>query len=304
MELGGWWGKEGRGGARGGRHVQRLCLCLPLHALPTGAAPLRCPGATICKPRDPSCKECPVSGACHALRGWREHLAAGGDEDIEGPPRVTAYPSKVQKADKKAGGWRRLRLLACACAGIGACSACSACSSGRAVLRGLCVGPCSPALQQATSLLPHLSSRPICPLAKSWSCSGWCETGCCSSSSRAGELSRPPARPRPRHRCRRWPPACCGSCRQAQRRRRLQRWRQRRCRRARQTCSSSSSRTRGRRQRVGGRAATRVQPPAAAPPQCSPLAPCLAAPPGPALCAWRPEQQQPPLGSLALQVFL
>jgi hypothetical protein len=61
-------------------------------------------GATICKPRDPACGECPVSSACHALRDWREHLASGGDKDIEGPPNVTAYPFKVQKADKKAGG--------------------------------------------------------------------------------------------------------------------------------------------------------------------------------------------------------
>lgn len=59
-------------------------------------------GATVCVPNtEPKCGECPVSAACSALRAVRAHEAAGGEPGAAGAPRVTDFPTKVEKAEKR-----------------------------------------------------------------------------------------------------------------------------------------------------------------------------------------------------------
>ncbi|EFN57259.1 hypothetical protein CHLNCDRAFT_143807 [Chlorella variabilis] len=59
-------------------------------------------GATVCVPNtDPKCGECPVSASCAALRAVRRHEEAGGRAGEAGAPRVTDYPAKVEKAEKR-----------------------------------------------------------------------------------------------------------------------------------------------------------------------------------------------------------
>ncbi|KAL4424064.1 hypothetical protein ABPG75_001365 [Micractinium tetrahymenae] len=59
-------------------------------------------GATVCVPNsEPKCGECPASASCAALRAVREHEAAGGEPGAAGAPRVTDYPTKVEKAEKR-----------------------------------------------------------------------------------------------------------------------------------------------------------------------------------------------------------
>ncbi|KAF8061068.1 Mutyh [Scenedesmus sp. PABB004] len=57
-------------------------------------------GATVCRPANPACGACPLSGVCAARAAVDAWAAGGGAADIEDAPRVTDYPEKVAKAAK------------------------------------------------------------------------------------------------------------------------------------------------------------------------------------------------------------
>jgi A/G-specific adenine glycosylase len=52
-------------------------------------------GATVCKPVNPDCSSCPISGICQAYAAWQRYLEGGGDPEAADAPRVTQYPGKV-----------------------------------------------------------------------------------------------------------------------------------------------------------------------------------------------------------------
>ena len=49
-------------------------------------------GATVCKPKNPSCNECPIS---HFCKGYQQELISDGQNP------VTAYPEIAKKAEKR-----------------------------------------------------------------------------------------------------------------------------------------------------------------------------------------------------------
>lgn len=76
----------------------KACLTLPpLFFCCWGGQAMMELGATVCVPNtEPKCGECPVAASCAALRGVREHEAAGGEPGAAGAPRVADYPTKVR----------------------------------------------------------------------------------------------------------------------------------------------------------------------------------------------------------------
>ena len=52
-------------------------------------------GATVCKPVNPECGSCPISGICQANAAWQKYVEEGGDPDAADAPRATSYPGKV-----------------------------------------------------------------------------------------------------------------------------------------------------------------------------------------------------------------
>ncbi|KAI7841034.1 hypothetical protein COHA_005262 [Chlorella ohadii] len=59
-------------------------------------------GATVCVPNaEPRCGDCPISAACLARKAVLQYEQEGGDPGAAGAPRVTDYPTKVEKAEKR-----------------------------------------------------------------------------------------------------------------------------------------------------------------------------------------------------------
>ncbi|RMZ55185.1 hypothetical protein APUTEX25_005463 [Auxenochlorella protothecoides] len=59
-------------------------------------------GATVCVPGTaPRCDACPLAGRCAALRRQREHWGEAGPTPGVPGPRVTDYPTKVEKAARR-----------------------------------------------------------------------------------------------------------------------------------------------------------------------------------------------------------
>ncbi|GMH38068.1 hypothetical protein BSKO_05952 [Bryopsis sp. KO-2023] len=57
-------------------------------------------GATVCRPANPKCGECPLQDVCLARKKVTEFLAQGGSLDSAEAPSVTDYPTSVKKKAK------------------------------------------------------------------------------------------------------------------------------------------------------------------------------------------------------------